>query len=117
MRTISYVFLLGSVLLISCGNSSRNNSEYVPSNDSPTTEMDEEDGRGGYDGYTTDVDEGGTSDIGNIRLTGEIVLCNKCKGYGMVQDGLYGQPQICNFCWISTQGLLILSILLIYNKI
>ena len=23
-------------------------------------------------------------------------------GYGMVQDGMYGQPQICKFCWIST---------------
>lgn len=23
-------------------------------------------------------------------------------GYGSVQDGLYGQPQICKFCWLST---------------
>lgn len=41
-------------------------------------------------------------DIGSIRLTGEIVQCNKCMGYGMVQDGLYGQLEICKFCWIST---------------
>ena len=23
-------------------------------------------------------------------------------GYGMVQDGMYGQPEICKFCWMST---------------
>lgn len=23
-------------------------------------------------------------------------------GYGMVQNGMYGQPEICKFCWIST---------------
>ena len=38
----------------------------------------------------------------NIQLTGIIETCNKCKGYGMVQDGFYGTPQICKFCWVST---------------
>lgn len=37
-----------------------------------------------------------------IRLTGTIETCNKCMGYGMVQNGLYGQPEICKFCWVST---------------
>lgn len=23
-------------------------------------------------------------------------------GYGMVQDGMYGQPEICKFCWVSS---------------
>ena len=88
-------------MLFSCGNSSRSNSKYASSNDYPTTEVDKEGGRGGYDEYT-DTDGEGTPDIGNIRLTGEIVQCNKCMGYGMVQDGMYGQPEICKFCWIST---------------
>ena len=38
----------------------------------------------------------------NIELTGIIEICNKCMGYGMVQDGMYGQPEICKFCWMST---------------
>ena len=100
MKTISYVFLLG-IFLISCGNTSRSNSEYEPGNDYSITEIDEEDGRGGYD-EDSDAEEEGTLDIGNIRLTGRIETCNKCMGYGSVQDGLYGQPQICKFCWIST---------------
>ena len=37
-----------------------------------------------------------------IQLTGRIETCNKCMGYGAVQDGLYGIPQICKFCWVST---------------
>lgn len=95
---ITYAVL--ALLLASCSNSSRNNSEYVASNDYPT-EVGEEDGRGGYDEYL-DAKEEGTTDIGNIRLTGEIVQCNKCMGYGMVQDGMFGQPEICKFCWMST---------------
>lgn len=103
MRKVpSFISLVGLILLFaSCGNSSRSNSEYVPVNDYSTIEVDEEDGRGGYDEYT-DTDEEGPPDIGNIRLTGEIVQCNKCMGYGMVQDGMYGQPEICKFCWMST---------------
>lgn len=38
----------------------------------------------------------------SIRLTGAIETCNKCMGYGMVQDGPYGTPEICKFCWVST---------------
>ena len=101
MKTISYVFLLGNVFLISCGNTSRSNSEYEPGNDYSITEIDEEDGRGGYD-EDSDAEEEGTLDIGNIRLTGRIETCNKCMGYGSVQDGLYGKPEICKFCWVST---------------
>lgn len=101
MKTNKYVVLLCGILFASCGNSSRSNSEYASSNDYPTTEVDEEDDRGGYDEYP-DAEEDDTPDIGNILLTGEIVQCNKCMGYGMVQDGMYGQPEICKFCWIST---------------
>ena len=56
---------------------------------------------GGYDDFPEPSDNG-TPDMGNIRLTGNIVTCNKCGGYGIVQDGLYGQPEICKFCWLST---------------
>lgn len=38
----------------------------------------------------------------SLKLTGVIETCNKCKGYGMVQDGFYGIPQTCKFCWVST---------------
>ena len=105
MNTKTFVAIVGGILLFSCDNTSRNNSEYVPVTDYPITEMDEEDGRGGYEYYSGTAD-GGSSDIGNIRLTGEIVPCNKCMGYGMVQNGMYGQPEICKFCWISTYMLM-----------
>lgn len=101
MKSKAFISLLVGVLFASCGNSSRSNSEYASSNDYPTIEVDEEDGRGGYGEYL-DAEEDDTPDIGNIRLTGEIVQCNKCMGYGIVQDGMYGQPEICKFCWIST---------------
>lgn len=101
MKTNKYVVLLCGILFASCGNSSRSNSEYASSNDYSTIEIDENDGIGGYEDYSGTADEG-SSDIGNIRLTGDIVQCNKCMGYGMVQGGMYGQPQICKFCWVST---------------
>lgn len=101
MKVDKYVFLLGVLLFISCDNSTRSNSEYALSNGYSITEVNEEDGRGGYDEYS-DHDGGVTPDMGNIRLTGEIVQCNKCMGYGMLQDGMYGQPEICKFCWISS---------------
>ena len=100
MKRSAFDFLFCGVLFLSCGNSTRSNSEYVPINDYPTAEVDEDD-RGGYDEYP-DAEDEGTPDVGNIRLTGEIVQCNKCMGYGMVQDGMYGQPEICKFCWVST---------------
>ena len=98
----SFIIHTGLVLLlVSCSNSSKSNSEYVPATDYPTTEIDEVDRRGEY-GEHPDVEKEGTLDIGNIQLTGDIVQCNKCMGYGMVQDGMYGQPEVCKFCWIST---------------
>lgn len=101
MKSKAFICLLVGILFASCGNSSRNNSEYVPVTDYPTTKIDEEDCRGGY-AKDPDTEAEGTTDLSNIRLTGEIVQCNKCMGYGMVQDDLNGQPQICKFCWIST---------------
>lgn len=101
MKSKAFISLLIGVFFASCGNSTRSNSEYASSNDYFTTEVGEEDGRGGYDEHL-DAEEEGTSDIGNIRLTGRIETCNKCMGYGSVQNGLYGQPQICKFCWICT---------------
>ena len=85
--------VLIALSLASCGNSSRSNSDYGPTRDEYTSEVN-------YD--SSDVYDDSTPDIGSIRLTSEIVQCNKCMGYGLVQDGLYGQPQICKFCWFST---------------
>ena len=96
---------------MACGNSrtpATEQGEYeavktedvAESSDVDSTDFDN-DGRGGYD-ENPDLEEVDASDIGNIRLTGEIVQCNKCMGYGMVQDGLYGQPETCKFCLIST---------------
>ena len=48
------------------------------------------------------VKENIPDDLSKIRLTGILETCNKCMGYGMVQNGLYGMPQVCKFCWIST---------------
>lgn len=94
MQANKYVFFIGCLLLISCKNSTRSSSEYVPVKDYHTAEVDDKDHGEGYDDSTPG--------IGSIRLTGEIVQCNKCMSYGLVQDGLYGQPQICKFCWFST---------------
>ena len=98
MKYFLYVAFIGlAFILPSCGNSSKSRSEnYTTSNES-LLEMDEEDGRGGYDDDNSD-----TPDIGTFRLTGRIETCNKCMGYGSIQNGLYGQPQICKFCWVST---------------
>ena len=41
-----------------------------------------------------------------FQLTGRMETGNKCMGYGMVQDGMSGQPQICKFCWMSTNMLM-----------
>lgn len=48
------------------------------------------------------MQESTTDDLLQIQLTGVLETCNKCMGYGSVQDGLYGTPQICKFCWVST---------------
>lgn len=94
MKVNKYIFLLGGLLLFSCGNSSKNNSEYVQYSDYSTIE----EGREGYDDNTSNIE--------NIQLTGRIVQCNKCKGYGLVQVGMYAQPEICKFCWVSTYMLM-----------
>ena len=65
MKRSAFDFLFCGVLFLSCGNSTRSNSEYASSNDYPTTEIGEEDGRGGYDEYL-DAEEEGSLDIGNI---------------------------------------------------
>lgn len=101
MRVKDFVCLILILLLLACGNSPKGNSEYVSVADNSITEVDEEDGKGGYDDYTDGSDDSAPA-LGNIRLTGRIETCNKCMGYGSVQDGLYGQPQICKFCWLST---------------
>ena len=93
-----YLFFLLSFLGCSgCGSSGYGNSDNDIYISDEITDNDVLDGRGGYDDENSD-----RSDIGNIRLTGRIETCNKCMGYGSVQDGLYGQPQICKFCWVST---------------
>lgn len=94
------LFLIVVLINCACGNSSKSNSQGISfyNDDSPSATInDEQDGRGGYDD-----DNSEKQDIGNIRLTGHIETCNKCMGYGSVQDGLYGLPQICKFCWVST---------------
>lgn len=102
MKHVQHIaILVGLGLLIaSCDDSSRNKNEEGTANDGLITEVDEGDGNGEYDdsGRT----DNNSSDMSSIRLTGEIVQCNKCMGYGMVQDGLYGKPEICKFCWVST---------------
>lgn len=94
------LLIVYSMVISACENSSRKASQEVYfNNDNPplVTLNDEQDGKGGYDYDNTD-----SPNIGNIRLTGYIETCNKCMGYGSEQDGLYGQPQICKFCWMST---------------
>lgn len=95
------LFQIAFVLLIyACGNSPKSNSqESVFYEDYSPSESVEEQASGDHYHSAT---EGKSADVGNIHLTGEIVQCNKCMGYGSIQDGLYGQPQICKFCWIST---------------
>lgn len=104
MNTKTFIMVAWSVLLLSCDNLSRSNSEYIPVDDYPITEMDDNDGRG-YDEYSGTADDG-LPNISNIQLTGRIVQCNKCKGYGLVQVGMYAQPEICKFCWVSTYMLM-----------
>ena len=101
MRVKDFLCLICILQFLACGNSPKGNSEYVSVADYPITEVDEEDGKGGYDDYTDGSDDSASA-LGTIRLTGRIEMCNKCMGYGSVQDGLYGQPQICKFCWVST---------------
>lgn len=113
MKKILSTFLMTAMVcgFIACGYSKTPATDQVEyeavetedvaeSSDVDSTDVDN-DGRGGYD-ENPESGEVDAPDIENIRLTGEIVQCNKCMGYGMVQDGLYGQPEICKFCFIST---------------
>ena len=53
-------------------------------------------------GKETTREDSDEPELLRLKLTGVIETCNKCKGYGMVQDGFYGIPQTCKFCWVST---------------
>lgn len=85
-----FLVVLGFFLLYFCGYFLKEISEEdVPyNNDLQPSEIGE---------------HGKIANAWNINLTGEIVQCNKCMGYGKEQEGLYAQPEICRFCWISTQ--------------
>lgn len=91
-------------LFISCINLSNDNSNYIPISDDTylsRNALSNEDGL--EDVYNANVFGDGKPEVDKIQLTGEIVQCNKCMGYGKVQEDLYAQPEICKFCWISTQ--------------
>ena len=122
MKLIRTLVCSGMIaVLVSCDNASRGGYGYDSDRDMGGGYTAYEDADELYDDmmdeYYGSADESVGQDIGqsagrnagesagqglNIRLTGEIVPCNKCMGYGMVQDGLYGQPEICKFCWVST---------------
>ena len=67
-------------------------------------------GRSNLHGTNYEKDDGSELELQEqqeyIQLTGRMETCNKCMGYGMVQDGTSGQPQICKFCWMSTNMLM-----------
>ena len=88
MKTKNHIVILGFALLPSCSNTLHRESTN--------------DNSGRFSSGVTDDNQEGWGEYADIRLTGRIVQCNKCMGYGMVQDGVYGQPEICKFCWIST---------------
>lgn len=88
------LFLI-AYILIGCNIGKRNRGMYVPISDDDN-----------YAYYENNVEEqmqeSTMDDLLQIQLTGVLETCNKCMGYGSVQDGLYGTPQICKFCWVST---------------
>ena len=65
MRVKDFVCLILILLLLACGNSPKGNSEYVSVADNSITEVDEEDGKGGYDDYTDGSDDSAPA-LGNI---------------------------------------------------
>ena len=88
------LFLMASILF-GCNTNKKNRIVYVPIND--------DDNYGYYENNVEEqMQESTTDDLLQIQLTGVLETCNKCMGYGSVQDGLYGTPQICKFCWVST---------------
>ena len=90
-------------MLSSCGNSSRGDSSGETYSDETSSGLNDgnQECLGRFDDGDFDISGDNSDEIG-IRLTGIIETCNKCMGYGMVQDGMYGQPEICKFCWVST---------------
>ena len=89
----------------SCGHTSNVTYQHNPQESEAVVEENDYDEAetDSYDReYTPNMSEDDKANMGNIQLTGEIVQCNKCMGYGMVQDGMSGQPEICKFCWMST---------------
>ena len=102
---IILMFISLGLLESSCGNSSNGNQHHCqqapdgPVEDDDCDEAEVEDNET-ENGPNASDDDG--PEMVNIQLTGEIEQCYKCMGYGVVQDGLSGQPQICKFCWMST---------------
>lgn len=96
MKYINYLLFafVGVFLFSSC--------KYKGPGNSSNTERGIDEADSEFMDAADNTDDNIGSDITKIRLTGKIVTCNKCMGYGLVQDGLSGQPQICKFCWIST---------------
>ena len=81
MKTISYVFLLGSVFLISCGNSSKSGSyENNP-----------------FGEYTSSESE----DVGYEELETQMVTCPMCNGTGVfdfMPGDVMAPKQTCGAC-------------------
>lgn len=101
INCLLFVFV-GAFLFSSCECKGPGHSSYTEGRTDETlseiTDLDQY----GYDDDDSNAYDNSGSDISKIHLTGEIVTCNKCMGYGLVQDGLYGQPEICKFCWVSS---------------
>lgn len=96
MKIEELLFILSFGMTLT-GCSGCTNSDYHDEEDYFESSM--------VDDYIEDYGQQDNVENGNqyeIRLTGIIETCNKCMGYGLVQDGLYGQPETCMFCWIST---------------
>ena len=103
-HNVLFLYLLGVLtMLSSCGNSSRGDSSGETYSDETSSGLNDgnQECLGRFDDGDFDISGDNSDEIG-IRLTGIIETCNKCMGYGMVQDGMYGQPEICKFCWVST---------------
>lgn len=98
IEKLTLAFLLIFIIVGCGGNSSHGSGSY--SEYERYDDVDDDELAVDYD----DDDGGDYSELEQLqyRLTGEIVTCNKCMGYGMVQNELYGEPEICKFCWIST---------------
>lgn len=93
------------ILVVSCGKLSQDNSKNEYISEYSSNEYEDTDDSEYDNNAPSSIEESPKAvshNIDNIRLTGDIVQCNKCMGYGMVQEGMNGQPEICKFCWAST---------------